>query len=123
MSTPKLTASYVTLAGAGFAEPPRFTFRQRCEAASAAGFARIGVHLNDLKTLEPPTWPTFSPTTTSSSVRSNSSPAGPLPGPNRLPGPHWRRCGSWPYPPAAVIISVRVTSLAARWISTVPRRA
>ena len=52
MSTPRLTASYVTLAGAGFAEPPRFTFRQRCEAASAAGFARIGVHLNDLKTLE-----------------------------------------------------------------------
>ena len=52
MSTPKLTASYVTLAGAGFAEPPRFTFRQRCEAASAAGFARIGIHLNDLKTLK-----------------------------------------------------------------------
>ena len=51
MSTPKLTASYVTLAGAGFTEPPRFTFRQRCEAASAAGFARIGIHLNDLKTL------------------------------------------------------------------------
>ena len=52
MSTPKLTASYVTLAGAGFAEPPRFTFRQRCEAASAVGFARIGIHLNDLKTLK-----------------------------------------------------------------------
>ncbi len=51
MSTPKLTASYVTLAGAGFAEPPRFTFRQRCEAASGAGFARIGIHLNDVKTL------------------------------------------------------------------------
>ncbi len=53
MSTPILTASYVTLAGAGFTEPPRFTFRQRCEAASAAGFARIGIHLNDLKTLKP----------------------------------------------------------------------
>ena len=52
MSTPRLTASYVTLAGAGFAEPPRFTFRQRCEAASAAGFAQIGIHLNDLKTLK-----------------------------------------------------------------------
>jgi sugar phosphate isomerase/epimerase len=51
MSTPKLTASYITLAGAGFTEPPRFTFRQRCEAASAAGFAGIGIHLNDLKTL------------------------------------------------------------------------
>ena len=49
MSTPKLTASYITLAGAGFTEPPRFTFRQRCEAASAAGFARIGIHLNDLR--------------------------------------------------------------------------
>jgi sugar phosphate isomerase/epimerase len=52
MSTPKLTASYVTLAGAAFAAPPRFTFRQRCEAASAAGFARIGIHVNDLKTLK-----------------------------------------------------------------------
>jgi sugar phosphate isomerase/epimerase len=52
MSTPRLTASCVTLAGAGFAEPPRFTFRQRCEAASAAGFAQIGIHLNDLKTLK-----------------------------------------------------------------------
>jgi sugar phosphate isomerase/epimerase len=52
MRTPKLTASYITLAGAGFTQPPRFTFRQRCEAASAAGFARIGIHLNDLKILE-----------------------------------------------------------------------
>ena len=26
---------------------PGFTFRQRCEAASAAGFAQIGIHLND----------------------------------------------------------------------------
>ena len=53
MTIPILTASYVTLAGAGFTEPPRFTFRQRCEAASAAGFARIGIHLNDLTTLKP----------------------------------------------------------------------
>src|SRR6476646_8325469 len=52
MRTPKLTASYITLAGAGFTQPPRFTFRQRCEAASAAGVARIGIHLNDLKILE-----------------------------------------------------------------------
>jgi sugar phosphate isomerase/epimerase len=51
MTTPILTASYITLAGAGFTEPPRFTFRERCEAASAAGFARIGIHLNDLRTL------------------------------------------------------------------------
>ncbi len=41
------------MAGAGFTQPPRFTFRQRCEAASAAGFARIGIHLNDLETLTP----------------------------------------------------------------------
>jgi sugar phosphate isomerase/epimerase len=53
LSIPILTASYVTLAGAGFTEPPRFTFRQRSEAASAAGFARIGIHLNDLTTLKP----------------------------------------------------------------------
>ena len=53
MTIPILTARYVTLAGAGFTEPPRFTFRQRCEAASAAGFARIGIHLNDLTTLKP----------------------------------------------------------------------
>jgi sugar phosphate isomerase/epimerase len=53
MSTPTITASYITLAGAGFTQPPRFTFRQRCEAATAAGFARIGIHLNDLETLTP----------------------------------------------------------------------
>ena len=53
MTIPIFTASYVTLAGAGFTEPPRFTFRQRCEAASAAGFAQIGIHLNDLTTLKP----------------------------------------------------------------------
>ena len=51
MSTPKLTASYVTLAGAGFTEPPRFTFRQRCEAASAAD-RTDRYPLDDLKTLE-----------------------------------------------------------------------
>jgi sugar phosphate isomerase/epimerase len=53
LSAPNLTASYVTLAGAGFTEPPRFTFRHRCEAASAAGFARIGIHLRELETLKP----------------------------------------------------------------------
>jgi sugar phosphate isomerase/epimerase len=52
LSSPILTASYVTLAGAGFTEPARFTFRQRCEAASAAGFPRIGIHLNDLEILK-----------------------------------------------------------------------
>jgi len=53
LTIPIFTASYVTLAGAGFTEPRRFTFRQRCEAASAAGVARIGIHLNDLTTLKP----------------------------------------------------------------------
>src|SRR5205823_2237898 len=52
--TPRdLIASYITLAGSGFTEPPRFTFRERCEAASAAGFAGIGIHVNDLAVLTP----------------------------------------------------------------------
>ena len=33
---------------AGFGEPPRHPFRQRCEAAAAAGFAGIGLHVDDL---------------------------------------------------------------------------
>ena len=123
MSTPKLTASYVTLAGAGFTEPPRFTFRQRCEAASAAGFARIGIHLNDLKTLKS--------TDVADILSDNDLELGEIEffagwaapvRTNRPPGRHWRRCGSWLHPPAAVITSVRVTSLAVGWISTVPLR-
>jgi sugar phosphate isomerase/epimerase len=42
----ELVASFFTLAGAGFGQPPRNTFVQRCEAA--AGFAGIGLHTDDL---------------------------------------------------------------------------
>ena len=35
---PHLVASFFTLAGAGFGEPPRHGFAQRCEAAAGAGF-------------------------------------------------------------------------------------
>ena len=45
---PGLVASFFTLSGAGFGEPPRNTFVQRCEAAAAAGFAGIGLHADDL---------------------------------------------------------------------------
>jgi sugar phosphate isomerase/epimerase len=43
-----LVASFFTLSGAGFGEPPRHSFRARCEAAAAAGFTGIGLHLDDL---------------------------------------------------------------------------
>jgi sugar phosphate isomerase/epimerase len=45
---PELVASFFTLSGAGFGEPPRHTFEQRCEAAAAAGFSGIGLHADDL---------------------------------------------------------------------------
>ena len=45
---PELVASFFTLSGAGFGEPPRHPFPQRCEAAAAAGFAGIGLHVDDL---------------------------------------------------------------------------
>ncbi|MET0765840.1 MAG: sugar phosphate isomerase/epimerase [Blastococcus sp.] len=45
---PDLVASFFTLSGAGFGEPPRHTFEQRCEAAAAAGFHGIGLHADDL---------------------------------------------------------------------------
>ncbi len=45
---PDLVASFFTLTGAGFGEPPRYSFAQRCEAAAAAGFAGIGLHTADL---------------------------------------------------------------------------
>jgi sugar phosphate isomerase/epimerase len=48
MSPPGLVASFFTLSGAGFAEPPRNTFIERCEAAAAAGFIGIGLHADDL---------------------------------------------------------------------------
>ena len=45
---PGLVASFFTLSGAGFVEPPRNTFIERCEAAAAAGFTGIGLHCDDL---------------------------------------------------------------------------
>jgi sugar phosphate isomerase/epimerase len=45
---PGLVASFFTLSGAGFVEPPRNTFIERCEAAAAAGFTGIGLHSDDL---------------------------------------------------------------------------
>lgn len=46
--SPDLVASFFTLSGAGFAEPPRHSFAARCAAAAAAGFAGIGLHADDL---------------------------------------------------------------------------
>jgi sugar phosphate isomerase/epimerase len=43
-----LVASFFTLSGAGFAEPPRHRFVERCEAAAAAGFIGVGLHADDL---------------------------------------------------------------------------
>jgi sugar phosphate isomerase/epimerase len=45
---PELVASFFTLSGAGFVEPPRNSFIERCEAAAAAGFAGLGLHADDL---------------------------------------------------------------------------
>jgi sugar phosphate isomerase/epimerase len=46
--TPDLVASFFTLSGGGFVDPPRNTFIERCEAAAAAGFSGIGLHAADL---------------------------------------------------------------------------
>ena len=46
--SPDLVASFFTLTGAGFGEPPRYSFAQRYEAAATAGFAGIGLHIEDL---------------------------------------------------------------------------
>lgn len=45
---PELVASFYTLSGAGFGEPPRHSFAQRCEAAAAAGFSGVGLHVDDM---------------------------------------------------------------------------
>jgi len=45
---PVLVASFFTLSGAGFVDPPRNSFIERCEAAAAAGFTGIGLHFDDL---------------------------------------------------------------------------
>jgi sugar phosphate isomerase/epimerase len=47
VADPRLVASFFTLTGSGFAEPPRHGFAQRCRAASDAGFAGIGLHTGD----------------------------------------------------------------------------
>jgi sugar phosphate isomerase/epimerase len=44
----ELVASFFTLTGAGFGEPPRHRFVERCAAASTAGFTGIGLHVDDL---------------------------------------------------------------------------
>ena len=46
--SPQLVASFFTLSGGGFTDPPRNTFIERCEAAAAAGFSGIGLHADDL---------------------------------------------------------------------------
>lgn len=45
---PELVASFFTLTGSGFGEPPRHSFADRCRAAAAAGFGGIGLHIDDL---------------------------------------------------------------------------
>jgi sugar phosphate isomerase/epimerase len=47
--TPELTASFVTLSGAGFAQPARIPFAERCRAAAEAGFTGIGLHTDDYR--------------------------------------------------------------------------
>ena len=41
-------ASFVTLSGAGFAEPARHSFEVRAAAASASGFSGVGMHVDDM---------------------------------------------------------------------------
>jgi sugar phosphate isomerase/epimerase len=43
-----LVASFFTLTGSGFGEPPRHDFAMRCRAAAEAGFTGIGLHVDDL---------------------------------------------------------------------------
>ena len=43
-----VVASFFTLSGGGFTEPPRNPFIDRCEAAAQAGFSGIGLHADDL---------------------------------------------------------------------------
>jgi sugar phosphate isomerase/epimerase len=48
VADPELVASFFTLSGAGFGEPPRHSFERRCAAAAAAGFVGVGLHVDDL---------------------------------------------------------------------------
>ena len=43
-----VVASFYTLSGAAFGEPPRTSFAERCAAAAAAGFSGIGLRIDDL---------------------------------------------------------------------------
>jgi len=45
---PELVASFYTLTGSGFGEPPRNSFADRCRAAAEAGFTGIGLHADDV---------------------------------------------------------------------------
>jgi sugar phosphate isomerase/epimerase len=49
MMSAELVASYCTLSGAGVGEPPRHRFAERCRVAAAAGFAGIGMHVDDVQ--------------------------------------------------------------------------
>jgi sugar phosphate isomerase/epimerase len=44
----ELVASFFTLTGGGFVDPPRHGFVERCRAAAGAGFTGIGMHAADL---------------------------------------------------------------------------
>jgi sugar phosphate isomerase/epimerase len=48
VAEPRLVASFFTLSGSGFAQPPRNGFAERCRAAADGGFAGIGLHAGDL---------------------------------------------------------------------------
>lgn len=45
----RFVASFFTLSGAGFGEPPRHGFPERVRAAAAVGYDGIGIHLNELQ--------------------------------------------------------------------------
>ncbi|MEV7649126.1 TIM barrel protein [Arthrobacter sp. NPDC089319] len=47
-----LTASFVSLSGAGFGQPARHSLPDRVKAAAAAGFRGIGLHVEDLPDTE-----------------------------------------------------------------------
>lgn len=50
--SPDLVASFFTLSGAGFGEPARTPFAERCRAAAAAGFTGIGLHVDEFDRLQ-----------------------------------------------------------------------
>lgn len=48
-SEERFVASFFTLSGAGFGEPPRHSFAERVQAAADAGYDGIGIHLRELR--------------------------------------------------------------------------